>query len=253
MLAKRGSSYWQKAIRTEPSSNQTPTFDDTAARIENTTRAQQSTLRSQVASRERFRCPITRSFCNNRKKVLQNKGLEVPGEPYDLMETAHIIPSLLNKFDPKTNPAAEAAHTWDMFRSWTNLDLEKFVGSKINTPANAIYMEIGTHRHFGHFGFYLDKDAFPSDPNKYGLRVLDSFKMFNNSMVVDFATTNDLGEPIDPPDPELLRIHAALAQVLHISGAADYLESVERVCDDYGTLAPTGETDIGLLLSLRLP
>lgn len=70
---------------------------------------------------------------------------------------------------------------------------------------------------------------------------------------VEFATTDDeTGSPINPLGPEFLRIHAALAQVLYLSGAADHIEEVERDVDDYGTLAPSGETDIGLLLSSRL-
>ncbi|KAJ7710848.1 hypothetical protein B0H17DRAFT_859167, partial [Mycena rosella] len=53
----------------------------------------------------------------------------------------------------------DAGRTWDMLQSWTTLDLEKFVGSKINSSANAIFMPADEHDSFGKFRFYLDEQA----------------------------------------------------------------------------------------------
>ncbi|KAF8169888.1 hypothetical protein K438DRAFT_1496387, partial [Mycena galopus ATCC 62051] len=51
----------------------------------------------------------------------------------------------------------DAARTWDMLQSSTNLDHGKLVGSKINSAANTIFMTADEHYSFGQFRFYLDK------------------------------------------------------------------------------------------------
>ena len=94
------------------------------------------------------------------------------------MEVAHVIPFLLNNFDDRATSSSSivryifsssclthfciqkvAAITWDMLRSWTRIDFETLIGSKINSPTNAIYMSKQEHFLFGRFDFYLDKDA----------------------------------------------------------------------------------------------
>ena len=94
-----------------------------------------------------------------------------------LLEAAHIIPLSLNGFEESRSAELvgpdfslfksldclvlqhKAAVTWDMLRSWTGIDLDKLVGSKINTPENAILMCREQHLSFGRFKWYLDKDA----------------------------------------------------------------------------------------------
>ncbi len=53
----------------------------------------------------------------------------------------------------------DGARTWDMLRSWTQIDLEGLIGSNINSPTTAIYMTRNERAHFGSFRFYLDKEA----------------------------------------------------------------------------------------------
>ncbi len=57
---------------------------------------------------------------------------------------------------------------------------------------------------------------------------------------------------IDPPDPELSRIHAAFAKVSHASGASRYFKVIQDQVDGYNTLDPDGETDFGRILGSRL-
>ncbi len=91
------------------------------------------------------------------------------------MEAAHIIPFLLNNFDDKVISSPQivrdvlllsrpthlcrqtnAARTWDMLQSWTQID---FKTPNINSPTNAVYMTKVEHAAFGNFEFYLDKEA----------------------------------------------------------------------------------------------
>lgn len=94
------------------------------------------------------------------------------------MEAAHIIPFLLNGFDDSVISSPEivrdvllfshlthlrrqrdAARTWDLLQSWTQINFSTLVGSNINSPTNAIYMSKVEHAAFGRFEFYLDKEA----------------------------------------------------------------------------------------------
>jgi len=96
---------------------------------------------------------------------------------HQFLKAAHIIPLSLNGFDKNQSSELvgpdfsvfksldclvlqhKAAITWDMLQSWTGIDLDKLVGSKINSPENAILMCRDQHLDFGHYKWYLDKDA----------------------------------------------------------------------------------------------
>ena len=106
-----------------------------------------------------------------------SQGLPFPSDLCLPLEAAHIIPLSLNGFDENQSSELigpdfslfklldcfvlqyKTAITWDMLRSWTGIDLDKLVRSKINTPENAILMCREQHLGFGRFKWYLDKDA----------------------------------------------------------------------------------------------
>ena len=69
-------------------------------------------------------------------------------------------------------------------------------------------------------------------------------------MDVEFRTREE--SSVEPPNPEYLKVHAAFAKVLHLCGAAEYMDSVERNAEMEGTLRPNGETDFGSYLQSRL-
>ncbi|KAJ7094969.1 hypothetical protein C8R44DRAFT_581159, partial [Mycena epipterygia] len=53
----------------------------------------------------------------------------------------------------------DAANTWDILQSWTQIDLRELIGPKITSPPNGIYMTSDDHDNFGAFKFYLDKST----------------------------------------------------------------------------------------------
>ena len=69
-------------------------------------------------------------------------------------------------------------------------------------------------------------------------------------MDVEFRTQEE--SSVEPPNPEYLKVHAAFAKVLHLCGATEYMDSVERNAEMEGTLHPNGETDFGSYLQSRL-
>jgi len=244
-----------KATKTEPSSSQTPTIDSRVQEIEGASRSEQSDLRAQVATRELYHCAITGAFDIDHVTLLLNQGREpqIPHGPQATMEAAHIIPFSLNNFDEKGAKFRDAARTWDILQSWTQIDIKEVVGSKINSPANALYMTTSEHRAFGHFRFYLDKDVYPDVPNKYRVCVARTgYKLTNGqaSADVEFQTLQQSG--VEPPNPDFLRVHAAFAKVLNLCGAAGYFENVERDAERNVTLRLDGGTDFGVLLMSRV-
>jgi hypothetical protein len=67
---------------------------------------------------------------------------------------------------------------------------------------------------------------------------------------VEFRTLEE--SSVEPPSPEYLKVHAALAKVLHLCGAAEYIERVERDAEREMTLRTNGETDFESYLQSRL-
>ena len=53
------------------------------------------------------------------------------------------------------------------------------------------------------------------------------------------AHTLPNGETIEPPSPQLLALHAACAQIAHMSGAAGILEETFRDTDDIPLMTAT--------------
>ncbi|KAJ6587766.1 hypothetical protein B0H10DRAFT_2093598 [Mycena sp. CBHHK59/15] len=239
--------------RSEPSSSQTPTLDQTASVIESADRKEQREFRTALAKRERYHCAITHTFDRDRVEYLDALGRshEVPHLPAHKMAAAHIIPLFLNSFDDARDHKGktkirDAASTWDILQSWTQIDLRGLIGEKITSPPNGIYMTRDDHDNFGAFKFYLDKAAFPNDANKYRAVCLrNRLSNGDRSSIVNF---NDE----EPPNPEYLRIHAAFAQVLHLSGAAEYLEELHRDAGRMEMLHLDGRVDFGQALASQL-
>ena len=55
---------------------------------------------------------------------------------------------------------------------------------------------------------------------------------------VEFQTQEE--SFVEPPNPEYLKVHAAFAKVLHLCGATEYIENVERDAEMEGTLRLNG-------------
>jgi hypothetical protein len=67
---------------------------------------------------------------------------------------------------------------------------------------------------------------------------------------VEFPTLEESN--VEPPNPAYLKVHAAFAKVLHLSGAAQYIESVERNAEMEGTLRLDGKTDFASYLQSKI-
>ncbi|KAL0952337.1 hypothetical protein HGRIS_006617 [Hohenbuehelia grisea] len=239
--------------RSDPTGSLTPTIQTTYLEIENAKR-DQNTLRNDVANREHHHCAITQIHDTKRRAELTKTHPNlVPAAPHALMHAAHIIPFALYSFQDKGDRRLDAAHTWDMLQAWTQLDIRNLSGSQINSPSNAIFMTTTEQDNFGKFQFYLDKDVYPVDDNKYRAKFVRQGLCFSNGQVeadVQFPPYAQSG--VLPPNPEFIRIHAAFAKVLHLSAATEYIYDYDGSNEGEVDQRLAQEADFGELLISKL-
>ncbi|KAH7920222.1 hypothetical protein BV22DRAFT_1133239 [Leucogyrophana mollusca] len=218
---------------------QIPTFDQTVTQLQAATR-EQGELRKLLLKRDDNRCVVTGHVDYNSPFALDH--------PCGLVEAAHIIPYSLNDFQGTTSMES-SARTWDILKNWASIDVQRLAGQRINDPSNALTLTHEIHTFYGKFAWCLLE--IPNEPHKY--KIWTNKRRFLHSSLdvvsfVDHSNTSPGNPGIPLPDPILLRIHAALAQVFHASGAGEYMdehwedeEGVDPVRSD-----DTGGTDVQL-------
>jgi len=159
-------------------------------------------------------------------------------------QAVHIVPFSLGHFSE--NQRTSTATTWDaiyhMFPDIRNRI--NFGGNDINDTRNVMTMARILHADFGEFRFCF---VATETPNCYKI------KRYKVSLglaallpeYVEFTPHSGLHEL---PSPELLRLHAAVAQVLHASGLVRYIDVVHEDRDMIRCLAEDGSTPISRLL-----
>jgi hypothetical protein len=126
----------------------------------------------------------------------------------------------------------------------------------INGPANVLMMERMRmlHEEFGSFHFALEATEIGS-ADEYHVNVLPEFLggysfLLPSSRKTTLASHN--AASLTPPDPRLLAVHAAIANILHDTGRG---ELVDRITQDYKEnimIARDGRTDLARLFSVSL-
>ena len=120
-------------------------------------------------------------------------------------------------------------------------------GPDINRPRNAITLSLGMHRAFGSFKVFFER-AIDAPPHTYRIGT------FHPWLASQFPITRTLfiQPSIDPPSERLLALHSAIGHILHLSGAAGYIEDILRDMEDGRRVREDGSTQLGLMLSVAL-
>ncbi len=199
------------------------------------------------------------------------------------MQVAYILPFKLIDFEDKTVSDADvflfscltpslqtdASWFWVLLQSWTQIDFKMLIGSMINSPTNAIYMTLVEQRGFRNFEFYFDKEVvsrfcdhvglgpdisqYPDICNKYQVHVLQEYLCLSNgSRQVDVVFPAQEESSVEPPNLDYLKVHAAFAKVLNLSGVLEYMEGIEMDAEEEGILHLDGKTDIGSYIQYKL-
>jgi len=134
---------------------------------------------------------------------------------------------------PKHNYAASA---WAvMMRMGGVLVPDELNGLDVHRLENVMTMENNLHALFDDLSVWFEATDVV---NQYTLNAISPVFLAGYPPVVNFVAHVDL--PL--PDPRYLALHAACARVAHLSGAAEYIDDVNRDIDTTLVLAKDGSS-----------
>nr|XP_001389594.2 hypothetical protein ANI_1_3130014 [Aspergillus niger CBS 513.88] len=247
------------------SSSKTPQVTPAALSLSQTptplgTRQRVSVLRKDCLVRDHHRCVISRKFdivearkrnaedgdnCKDDNGNLLSSSSR--GE-FQYLEVAHILPYSLTTLAQGESELAKRKvfRILDMFDPGLSHRLD---GPNIDRPINALTLTLDYHRLFSGFQIYFEPTG---RPHEYKIDSLEESTFLRDPF---FPVTRTLSlspnQSIDSPDPRLLRVHCAIAHIMKLSGAGDYIEKVLRDMQEVEVKAD-GSTNLGYLMGLRL-
>ncbi|UZP37066.1 hypothetical protein NXS19_004882 [Fusarium pseudograminearum] len=217
-----------------------------------------ASLRGACLLRDRYRCVISRKFDkteavkrfqkHGRNDAIDQDGMSLadPGQRFDYLEVAHILPHSLTRLNSSgelSSTKAAALAILNMFDSGVAHLIE---GVDIDRPFNALTLTLGHHVSFGEFQVYFEPVG---EPHTYRIGTF-----LPPGLEEDVPVTRTLflteDRSIDPPSARLLAVHRAIAHILHLSAAGDYIDHILRDLDEFGIRAD-GSTDLSRLLKVR--
>ena len=121
-------------------------------------------------------------------------------------------------------------------------------GLNIDRPTNALTLTTKYHKRFGAFTTFFEETGVP-----HTYRIDSLLPTLLRQPPEPVTRTLFLSEDhtIDPPLPRLLALHAAVAKVLHMSGAGWHCDNILRDTEELAVKAD-GSTNLGELAALRL-
>ena len=109
----------------------------------------------------------------------------------------------------------------------------------------------GLHNFFGSFQIFFEPLP-DQQPHTYRIdSFLPKYIFRDPALPVTRALYLTDTRTIDPPSARLLAVHRAIAHILHLSAAGDYIDRLLRDAEEKGILAD-GSTELGRLLKLGL-
>ncbi|KAK3933822.1 hypothetical protein QBC46DRAFT_401156 [Diplogelasinospora grovesii] len=215
-------------------------------------------LRGDCLIRDRHRCVISRRFdLEEASKRLNMNGDEAEDDDGNLLladpkfsclEVAHILPHSLTKIGngSQLHPSKKAA--LDILNMFDSGVIHLIEGNDIDRPRNAITLTRDLHTFFGNFDVFFE--PLPDQEHTYRIQ---SFlhPMAIQELPLERTLYLTRSRTIEPPSPRLLALHCAIAHILHLSAAGDYINKILRDLEWKDTQAD-GSTELGRLVALRL-
>ncbi|KAK0244967.1 hypothetical protein EDD85DRAFT_1016214 [Armillaria nabsnona] len=205
-------SYKKYSSSADPSGAAIPTQVETSGFMFKEPGSRPSTMLMQVMKRQDRICPIT----GVREEEHWDALAEDPDMLLSVMETCHIFD--LDLDNPKD---CFAMITWDIVRNYLTLNDEEMEAlvATIDDPSNGIGFELVTHHQFDKF--------------KFSLHATDHFRLLvpptgGSQHRVVFKDYSNSDPSIPLPNPTYLRLHAAVAGILHMSGAAAVMDQFKE-------------------------
>jgi HNH endonuclease len=122
-------------------------------------------------------------------------------------------------------------------------------GPNIDNPLNALTLTHDYHRLFGEFELYFEPTPVA---HQYKIDSTETMPFLRDPLFPIIRTLYLSPErTIDPPSRRLLAIHRAIARILKLSAAGEYIAAVLRDVNEPNVMAD-GSTDLAHFLRLRL-
>ncbi|EFE41037.1 conserved hypothetical protein [Trichophyton verrucosum HKI 0517] len=211
---------------------------------------------------ENFLLPLSRKFDKSEaSRRLEQDGDDFKdddGNPlknkrndeFGYLQVAHILPHCLTAVASQNTELSDSKKNvlriLDMFDPGI---IHLIDGPKIDSPLNALTLTYDHHREFGEFKIYFEPTS-----TQYQYRI-DSTEQNPSLRDPLFPVTRTLllspSRTIDPPSAQLLGVHRAIAKIMNLSGAGEYIEEVLRDLEEINVRAD-GSTNLGRVINLRL-
>ncbi|KJA18783.1 hypothetical protein HYPSUDRAFT_69697 [Hypholoma sublateritium FD-334 SS-4] len=200
--------------------------------------------------RDGYRCVVTGQADRTSVESMQPADLQ----KYNLDDNSvvtitnycHIFPPSTNRFD-QNDPAEKkkkyAGSVWSIIESFSHIDMLSELNSEsIHHLQNGFTMHSQLHTLFDDLNLWFEHVAGLDNTYKVcflSLRDHRSFLSTSQSHTITFTST-DPSLPL--PNPDYLRLHAAVCRVAHMSGAAGYLDLEDRKVEKLKVLACDGSS-----------
>ncbi|KMU83365.1 hypothetical protein CIHG_01147 [Coccidioides immitis H538.4] len=221
-----------------------------------------SILRQSCLIRDHHRCVVTHRF--DRKEAqrrIKQDGIESKdddgellrneSDDFEYLEVAHILPHSLNSMASGNTELSDSKKNVIQILSMFEPGITHLIeGQDIDSPKNALTLTHHYHRLLGEFEIYFE--PIEGVYNRYIIRSTERDPILRDRLLpITRTLTLSPSRTIDPPSPRLLKVHRAIALILKLSGAGEYIENILRDMEDV-KVEEDGSTNLGRLLSLRL-
>ncbi|RDB17618.1 hypothetical protein Hypma_001069 [Hypsizygus marmoreus] len=227
----------------EPSETATPSRTDTKKHLKVglTPGNRRAGFRDDILKRDGYQCIVT-GVRDLAFPVHLQPGVPPPFFP---LEGCHIIRravAVFNREDP--DQYLSALTTWDILRNFAQLlpvNIED-LRDLIDAPPNGFLLQHDAHNGFDRFAWCLEKTEVE---NRYTVKIFDEYKHSISGLTKgqvkvvefydhsdEFRTAEERSSPLKRslevplPSPHYISVHAAIAGVLHMSGAGKFLDEL---------------------------
>ncbi|KAG8964631.1 hypothetical protein FRC05_003744 [Tulasnella sp. 425] len=205
-----------------------------------------STVKKLALRRDNYRCVVTGAYdgATYKKQCRTDPTFRAPATP-QLTQAAHIFPDSLNQdlAWPDNLPGRKAnysATAWAVVERFgqVNVITESLNGPDIHRVENVLTMCFSAHDLFDNLELWFEATG---DPNTYKICSNDP-RNFDLVLppIPPQVTLQSTNPSIPLPNSHFLRIHAACARIAHLSGAAEYWETILEEWEERAVLASDG-------------
>ncbi|KAF8956807.1 hypothetical protein BDZ97DRAFT_1737811 [Flammula alnicola] len=218
----------------EPSGAATPSLEETTSHIGKGVGHRAASFKDDVLVRDGYECVIT---------GMQHISHPAPRQdfPQVTLKACHILRRAVATFDDDTTSAffKSAATTFDILVNFTRLSVETLeeLESCIDDASNGIMLQGDIHDGFDIFDWCLKPTQVD---NEYTVKIFTDRRLFgfygrSADALVTFrdrsgefrsSKSQKRVREIALPDPHLISIHAAIAGILHMSGAGKFFDEL---------------------------